>query len=114
MSAKIPSDLCFQQVNKLRLHKLVVIGDAEADDALVAQLCSEVVGEFPLVLLLHHEDDVGPLDQFGRERVVGPAVGAGRSSFETGPVAEYLLSSGAAEAVLAADEGEVQAQRCSA
>ena len=101
-------NLCLQEVDELWLHERVVVGDAKADDALAAQLCSEVVGELALVLLLHDEDDVSPLNQLGRERVVGTAIRAGRSSFETGPVGEYLPGSGAAEAVLAADEEEAQ------
>ena len=105
---KVLPDLRLQEVDKLRLHELIVIGDAEADDALAAKLRAEVVGELALVLLLHNEDDLGPLDQFGRQRVVCAAVGAGRGRFETWSVGEHLLGSRTAEAVLAADEEEVQ------
>ena len=101
-------NLCLQDVNKLRLHELVVVGDAKADHTLAAKLPPEVVRELALVLLLHDEDDFGPLDQFRGERVVGATVRTRRRRFETRSAGENLLGGGAAEAVLAADEEEAQ------
>lgn len=103
-------DLRLQDVNKLWLHELVVVRGAQADDTLAAKLRPEVVGELPLMLRLHYVDDVGPLDQFRRQRVVCAAVGAGGGRLNAGAVGEYLLGSRAAEAVLAANEEEAQVE----
>ena len=62
--AQVFGDLRLDECDKLRLHELVVVGNAQANDSLATQVCAEVFGELPLVLLLHDEDDIGPFDQF--------------------------------------------------
>ena len=64
--------------------------------------------------LLHHKDEVGPLQQLWGDRVLGIMVEAGRGSLDAGPIGKDLLSRWAPEPVLTADEKNLARHACSA
>ena len=92
----------FQQRNKLRLHECVLVGNIEADHALAVQVALEPGREPRLVLLFHHEDDLGPVQLLGRERHIGVRAEPGRVGFDAGPACEDLFRGRAAQAVVGA------------
>ena len=103
--------LRLQQRDQLRLHEGVVVGDVEADDAGVLQVRPEAALEFGAVGALHDEDDIGPVQQLRRDRLVRVGGQAGGGRLHARPVGEDLLGGGGAEAVAGADEEEVGQER---
>ena len=77
---------------------------ASDDDPFAVQLPLELTRELPLVLMLHHENDLGPLNEFGRQRVFCVAIRASRRALKTRAVGERLLSRWTAQPILAANE----------
>ena len=56
---------------------------------------------------LHDEDDVGPLDQFGGQRILGVVVCPGRRDFDVRPGRKDLFGGRATKFILAAYEQDV-------
>jgi hypothetical protein len=79
----------FEHPDQNRIHEFVVVWNVQADDPFAPQAGAEFPVQLAAVGLLHDEDDVGPLDLFGRRRhqalrivdaaSLGTAVGAGAS-----------------------------------
>tara|TARA_R110000764_G_scaffold218057_2_gene305350 strand:- start:119 stop:355 length:237 start_codon:yes stop_codon:yes gene_type:complete len=67
----------------------------------------EAALEFGAVAALHHEDEVGPVDQFGGALFVRIAGKAGGGGLDAGVCREQLLGRGRAEAVAGTEEEEV-------
>src|SRR6267378_7511783 len=89
------------------IHERELIRDVETHDALTLEVAFEGGRQFFQVSLLHHEDDVGPLDELRIEWSFSVVVDAGRSHYDIGPGRKHLLRSRASEPVLAANEEEV-------
>ena len=68
---------------------------------------SELLEQLVAMRPLHHEDDVGPFDEFIVERSLGVVVGSRRCHFDVSPSAEHLLGRRASQAILTADEKNV-------
>ena len=90
-----------------RIHEFVVVGNVEADDPFALQAGAEFPVQLGAVGLLHDEDDVGPLDLFGRQQHVRAVRDAGRVGFDPRPSRKDLFGGRAAEAIGAADEKDV-------
>ena len=56
---------------------------------------------------LHDEDDVGPVEVVGRDRLLRIGRQAGGGGLDAGPAGEHPLGRGGAEAVAGAEEEEV-------
>ena len=69
-------DLVLQQADELRLHVLVLIRYVQADNACVCEMRLESLLKLASVSLLHHEDDLGPLDELRRDRILSVVVEA--------------------------------------
>ena len=76
--------LLLQQGDQLGLHEIVVVGDVEADDALALQVFPEAALEFGAVGALHDEDDVGPGEVVGRDRLLRIGRQAGGGGLDAG------------------------------
>lgn len=101
-------NLGLQQTDELRIHELVFIRDIKANDSSLHQMGFELGRELGAVRALHDEDDVRPLQQLRRNRVVGVGFQAGRGRLDTGPVCKDLLGGRATEPVLATDEKNIE------
>lgn len=64
----------------------------------------EFTREFGFVSELHHEDQIGPLDQLGSQRILRSTIQSGRSALNARMLREDLFGRRAAPAVHAADE----------
>lgn len=95
-----------QQIDQLRLHELVVVGNPQDDDVLAPELIPELLRDPVAMVAFHHDDRVGPFDQVAGERLLGVVVGAGRHRLDPGHALADGFGGGAAQAVLAADEQE--------
>lgn len=105
---EVGRDAGFEEGDEGRVHVFVVVGDAQGDDALGVELGFEFFAELVPVCIFHDEDELGPLDEVGCERVFGVVVQAGGESLDAGVIGEDLLGGGAAEAVHGADEEDVE------
>ena len=67
----------FQQADEFCVHEFIFVGDVEAYHAGIFQ--GRAIAFLQLVSMgtLHHEDDVSPLHQFRRQRIVGVDIGSG-------------------------------------
>ena len=80
---------------------------AQAAEVLAADLRLESRPQLRQVRFLHHEDPVGPFDEFRGQGDVGVVIRAGRAAFDAGIAREHGLGGRAPEAILAADEKDV-------
>lgn len=99
--------LLLQQGDQLGLHEGVVVGDVEADDAGGLQVRFEAALEFGAVGALHDEDQAGPVEVVGRDRLLRIGRQAGGGGPDAGTGGEDPLGRGGAEAVAGAEEEEV-------
>ncbi len=97
-------NLGLEKPNKPRVHVFVVVGDVETDDAFVCQIPLELPRQLVSMSLLHNKDYLCPLNKLRGERIVGVMICARRSTLDAGVTGENLLSCGAAQSILAADE----------
>jgi hypothetical protein len=104
-SEKSPHPL-LQQRDQFRLHEVVVVGDVEADDALVLQPAAQAAPEPGAVGALHDEDEVCPVEVVGRHRLLRIGRQAGGGGLDAGTAGEDPLGRGGAEAVAGAEEEE--------
>lgn len=77
--------LLLQQRHQIGLHKGVVVGDVEADDAGALQMGPEAALELGAVGPLHDEDDVGPFHQLGGAFLLRIGGQAGGGGLDAGP-----------------------------
>lgn len=92
------------QAHELRVHVIVVVGDAEANDLGRSEMAAKRRRQPPLMRALHHEDDVDSVQVIGRQRLFGVRGEAGRRDIEAGLAGEDGFRGRAAPAIAAADE----------
>lgn len=63
---KMLSHAQFEQPNKFGVHEVIIVGNIQTDNALSTQRIAEALLKLCPVLAFHHDDNVGPGDQFGR------------------------------------------------
>ena len=95
--------LLLQQRHEFRLHELIPIGDIQANDFLSLQGRREPLPELGPMLLLHHENQIGPFDLLCTQHAVRIGRRAGGIRFDS-RAGEQVLGGGTAELVSAADE----------
>jgi hypothetical protein len=93
-----------QKLYQCRVHERKVVRYVETDQALAIERRSKPLLHLPPVDLLHHDDDIGPSDQFRGQRVLCVVVRAGGVDLEIGARHKDLFGGRATEAVLAAHE----------
>ena len=108
---KKAENLVLEQSDEFRIHVFVYVRNLEAHDALVCQVLAKSGSELAAVALLHHEDDVSPLDQLWRQRVAGVVVRTGGRTLDTRMAGEDLLGRRATKEILAADKQYVLHRR---
>ena len=54
-----------QQVHQFRLHEGEVVWDVETDEVFEGRVTGETAAERPALLVVHDEDEVGPLEHTG-------------------------------------------------
>lgn len=94
----------FENGNKVRIHKFVIIWDIETDDAFAVKVASKALLDFSSMRPFHHENGVGPLHQFRIKRDFRVMVRPSRCNFNVAATGKYLLGSRASQPVLAANE----------
>ena len=99
----MPTHLLLKQGHEFRLHELVSIRDISANDLLSFQGRREPLPEFGLMLLFHHEDQIGPFNLLRTQDAIRIGRKAGGIRFDSG-AGEQVLGGGTAELVPAADE----------
>jgi hypothetical protein len=77
----MPCDFCFEKTDQRWVHELIVIWYIKANDALVVQVLSELRGELASMSLFHDEDDLCPLNELGRDRIIRLIVEASGRAF---------------------------------
>lgn len=105
---QVVGDLAHEQVDQGRGHEGVGVGDVEADDALAVDVGAVFFGEAAALGFFHHEDEVGPFDEFAGDGVVRFVAEPGRGAFNAWIGGEELLGGGASELVFTANEKNVQ------
>lgn len=74
----------------------------------------ELRGKLVSMRALHHENQVGPVEQFGRDRILRIVIQARRGNLDARPVQKHLFCRRTTQAILAADEEYVSQERFSA
>ena len=101
---KKPIDFGMEQLNKRGVHELVVIRDVQADHPFAEKVWLEFVGQFGLVVPLHHEDQFRPLHELGSKRILSAMIQTGRGALDSRMLGKYLLGCRTTPPVHAADE----------
>ena len=81
----------FEKPYEPRIHKLILIGNIEADDPLVIQGAPKFLLKLIPVRSLHDNDKISPLNQFDRQRIFRVIVGSGGSNLDIGTRRKNLL-----------------------
>lgn len=92
--------------DEVRVHEVVVVGDAEAVDRFVGDGFGEFFAEVGFVFGFHHENEVGPAEEACGDADACGGFGAGGFDGVAGGVAEDFFGGAAAPLVAAADEKE--------
>lgn len=93
-----------QQVHQFRLHEGEVVRDVETDEVFEGRVTGKAPAERAALLVVHDENEVGPLQHPGVhacERLRGRA---GRSHFEVGTFAKDAFRGRTAHAIVPAQE----------
>lgn len=93
-----------QKLNQVVFHERIIVRYIKTDDGLTSQMPAKVALDLVAVCALHHEDRIGPSDQFARQWIFRVMIDAGRIDFDPGMSGEDLLRGRAPQAVLTADE----------
>src|SRR3990167_2470801 len=108
LSRKVLRYALLQHMHQRVLHIRVIVGDIEAVDGLVTKLAAKLFRQSAPMAAFHHQDQLGPLEQFGADGVVSIAVNPSRGGFYPRPIGETLFGGGAAQAVLGANKQHPQ------
>ena len=95
-----------QERDEVGVHELIIVGDAEDDERLVAELGGEALHDGGGVFFLHAENHVGPTEEAGGEFHAGAVDGAGGASLIARMIAEERLGGGRAPLVARTEEEE--------
>jgi len=77
------AQLRLQQINQIRFHVVVIIGNMQADNPFPNQALAEFVPQLLCMLLLHDEDQISPADMSCCDSYPGSRFRAGRLHFIT-------------------------------
>src|SRR6185437_11398720 len=97
-----------EQPHELGIEEQVAIRDIEADDVLNRSVRREALVERALLMVIHREDYVGPLEHPLVDDDERARLSTRRPHVERGMLAEDALRGGAAAPVLTADEENVE------
>jgi hypothetical protein len=89
---------------QFRLREGIAVADAQSHQPFAVELAPEAVAQPLGVAPLHDDDQIGPVNLVGAQRIVGIAADAAEIGGDAGAPGEYLRRRGAAGAGLAADE----------
>ena len=97
-----------QQIDQGGVHELVVVGDAQGEEGLVAELGGEALVHPGRVGLFHAKDQVSPADVAGGDLDARAIFGAGGAGLVKRVVAEQRLSGRAAPFIESTDEEDAK------
>jgi hypothetical protein len=94
----------FQEAYQLRIHGVVPVTDAEDDETFLTKLAAKCSHEPFAMPDFHHEDDVGPLNEIGRNRCLRVWTRACREGLNTRTGRKVNFGRGTAPAIPATDK----------
>jgi len=97
----MPRDLRLEKGHQYRIHEVVLIGDVETHDALPIQMRSELLAKPVPMGLLHHEDQLRPVQQLRGKHILCIMVQPYRRDLDPLPQCNDLLRCRATQPILA-------------